>query len=388
MNPRIMCYVQHLVGTGHQWRVAAISQAMCQRRMEVTYVSGGFPVPDLDIGPARFVQLPSARSADMRYKTLVDEHGRPVDDNWMAVRRSALLETFRRCQPDVLLIETFPFGRRLLRFELLPLLDAALGWCHRPYIVCSVRDILESRPKPGRNEEIVEVVNRYFDLVLVHGDADIVPFHATFPLAECISPKLCYTGYVMRPRGNSKPAAAGTGEVIVSAGGGIVGEHLLRVAMKARSLSTLARVPWRILAGHNLPATKFASLRAQAPDGITIERNRADFAALVRCCALSISQGGYNTVLEVLDAGVCAVVVPYADEHENEQTLRARLLADRGLIELVDTHTLTPSRLARAVDMAVNRPRPTRSAIDMNGASTTARLIAENVMQRRNAVSV
>ena len=83
MNPRIMCYVQHLVGTGHQWRVAAISQAMCQRRMEVTYVSGGFPVPDLDIGPARFVQLPSARSADMRYKTLVDEHGRPVDDAYV-----------------------------------------------------------------------------------------------------------------------------------------------------------------------------------------------------------------------------------------------------------------------------------------------------------------
>jgi predicted glycosyltransferase len=119
MNPKIMCYVQHLVGTGHQW--------------------------------------PPARSADLRYKTLVDERGRPVDDNWMAARRSALLETFRRCQPDVLLIETFPFGRRLLRFELLPLLDAALGSCRRPHIVCSVRDILENRPKRGRNEEIVEL---------------------------------------------------------------------------------------------------------------------------------------------------------------------------------------------------------------------------------------
>ncbi|MFQ6022928.1 MAG: glycosyltransferase family protein [Acidiferrobacterales bacterium] len=385
---RVMCYVQHLMGTGHQWRAAAISRAMCQLGMDVTYVSGGFPVPGLDVDCTRSVQLPPTRSADMRYKTLVDERGLPVDDDWKAVRRSTLLETFLECQPDVLLIETFPFGRRLLRFELLPLLDTAHALRPRPHVVCSVRDILENRPKPGHNEKIVDLVHTYFDLVLVHSDPEFVPFQASFPLTDCIARKLCYTGFVMRPRGDSKPAVAGTGEVIVSAGGGVVGEHLLHTAMKARPLSSLAQVPWRILVGHHFPATRLARLRAGVADGVIIEQNRPDFATLLRHCAVSISQGGYNTLFEVLDAGARAVVVPYSDEQQEEQAVRARLLAERGLIVLVDKHALTPSRLAQAVDIASNRPHPKRPAINMNGASTTAHLIATVMVQNHSAASL
>jgi predicted glycosyltransferase len=39
-------------------------------------------------------------------------------------------------------IELFPFGRRQMRFELLPLLEAARARSPRPWIISSVRDVL------------------------------------------------------------------------------------------------------------------------------------------------------------------------------------------------------------------------------------------------------
>ncbi|MFQ5994480.1 MAG: glycosyltransferase family protein [Acidiferrobacterales bacterium] len=373
---RVMCHVQHLMGSGHQWRVAAITRALCQLGADVAYVSGGFPVPGLDVGCARFVQLPPARSPDMQYKTLVNDSGLPVDDKWKAQRRDLLLDVFRQYQPDVLFVEAFPFGRRLLRFELLPLLEAAQARRPSPSVVCSVRDILEQRNRPGRNEEIVRLVDHYFDLVLVHSDPKLIPFESTFPLAERIRNKLQYTGYVLSRDPIFGDSKAGAGEVVVSAGGGAFGEHVLRAALAARPLSALADATWHVLVGPNLPEHRFIDLRSQTEDGLIIERNRSDFPVLLRNCAVSISQAGYNTILEVLQAGTRAVLVPYTDEREKEQAVRARQLRDRGLVETIENSELTPQRLAQAVDAVYRRPLPNRKSINLDGAASSADVIA------------
>ena len=378
---KVMCYVQHLMGTGHQWRVAAISRALRELGVGVTYVSGGLPIPGLDPGCETFIQLPATRTLDMHYQTLVDSAGQPVDEEWKNKRRTMLLAAFAQCQPDVLLIETFPFGRGLLRFELLPLLEAAHERRPRPHVVCSVRDVLERKRGPRRYEEIVDMVNRYFDLVLVHSDRRFVPFDTTFPFAHHIEHKLHYTGYVKARDVSKQISDIGSGEVIVSAGGGAFGEHVLRTAMEARPLSMLAKTTWRILVGPNLPPQRFAGLRAQADIGVAVERNRTDFPILLRNCAVSVSQGGYNTMLEILDAGTRAVIVPYADEREQEQAVRARMLAAHGLIQVVTDDALTPARLAQVIDAASIAPAGQPSTIDMGGALTAARLVRNHSLE-------
>ena len=47
------------------------------------------------------------------------------------------------------MIEAFPFGRRQMRFELLPLLDAIAAMTPKPLLVTSVRDILQERVSPA-----------------------------------------------------------------------------------------------------------------------------------------------------------------------------------------------------------------------------------------------
>src|SRR5262249_28165291 len=138
------------------------------------------------------LQLPAA-SSDASFKQLLDEHGVPVGEAWKARRRDALLAAWRASGADVLMIELFPFGRRQMRFELLPLLEEAKGRAKRPLVVCSARDLIQWRPT--REPEMLDTFERYFDRLLVHGDPAVARFN--FGLAAKLSKKLHYTGYVV-----------------------------------------------------------------------------------------------------------------------------------------------------------------------------------------------
>ena len=94
-------------------------------------------------------------------------------------------------------------------------------------------------------------------------------------------------------------------------------------------------------------------------------------------CALSISQGGYNTVMEVINAGARAIVVPYAGGIETEQTLRATALEKRGAIHVVDEATLSPAALAAAVEGAMAAPAGNAGGLDSGGAERTAALVKD-----------
>jgi len=370
---RVLIHVQHLLGTGHLFRAAALARALGERGLAVTLASGGLPVPGIDPGTAELVQLPPLRSRDARFSTLVDDAGRPIDDAWRERRRAALLDLFARLRPRVVVTEMFPFGRRALRFELLPLLATARVARSRPFMVASARDVL-TRRKPGRAEEAADLINRFYDLVLVHGDAAVIPFAASFPAAEAITVRLVHTGYIATP---ALPVVAGRDEVLISAGGGAVGARLLRTALAARALSLRAgERRWRLLVGRNLGDDDFAALAAAAPAGVVVELTRADFRAMLANCAVSVSQAGYNTVVDVVAARARAVVVPFARETETEQRTRAERFAARGLLAMLDEGALTPETLAAAIDAAIMRPRPPPRAVDLDGAARSAALIA------------
>jgi predicted glycosyltransferase len=125
------------------------------------------------------------------------------------------------------------------------------------------------------------------------------------------------------------------------------------------------------------------ALEQAAGPGVVVERARPDFPGLVRRARLSVSQGGYNTVMDVLSAGARALIVPFSGEGQTEQLQRARLLARRGLVHLLSDRGLTPALLARAIDRAIEAPAPPTGGIDMDGAAATARLIAAALLRRR-----
>ncbi|MEQ9607083.1 MAG: glycosyltransferase, partial [Kiloniellaceae bacterium] len=339
---------------------------------------------DIDV-----VQLPPARTQDESFAVILDEHDKPIDAAWKARRCAMLLDIYRRCRPRVVMIELYPFGRRKMRFELDPLIEAARADHPPALIACSLRDIINRPEHAEKTAWMVDHFTRQFDLLYMHGDARFFRLEDSFPESEAVAERLHYTGYVTEA--DEAVAAArqsrdttGKGEVIVSAGGGAVGTLLLRTALAARPLSPLATVPWRLLVGPNLPETDFRDIAGSAPAGVTVERARPDFVALLSRARLSISQGGYNTLMEVLATGVPGVVVPFAGGSETEQTQRARVLAACGLITLVDEETLNPESLAAGIAKALvhgsasDRRAEDKPPFRLNGAEETARhLIAQ-----------
>jgi predicted glycosyltransferase len=110
---------------------------------------------------------------------------------------------------------------------------------------------------------------------------------------------------------------------------------------------------------------------------VVVEAHRPALGAYLAGATLSVSQAGYNTVLELVAHGVRAVVVPYEGSGD-EQPLRAELLAARGLLEVVREAELTPARLAQAMDATLGRPDfPAPVRLDLAGATRSVAILAE-----------
>ena len=371
---RVFFYVQHLLGIGHLRRAAVLARALSAGGFDVLLVSGGAPVDGLVLDGVRFHQLPPLRAADESLRDLARLDGSPVDETFRRQRAEALLGLLRAEAPDVVLTEQFPFGRTRLRFELLPLLEAARG---RSLIACSVRDVVR-RAGRERVAETVELLDR-FDTVLIHGDPRLVPFERSFAGWARIKERALYTGYVSErdlagQGAQGMQGAGGKDEVVVSVGAGAVGAPLLKAAIAARAKTALADRTWRLLVGANLPMQDRAALARE--EGVIVEPARADFTTLLRNATLSISQAGYNTTVETLCCADRAVLVPFATDRETEQADRAHALAERGMVAVVPPDTLSARSLADAVCRALAGPSlKTFPPCDVDGGAKTAALL-------------
>ncbi|MEM7776301.1 MAG: glycosyltransferase [Pseudomonadota bacterium] len=372
---RLLFYVQHVKGVGHVFRTARIVRALIRDGFDVTVVTGGLPIVGMDFYGARVEQLPPVRAADGVFNALVDANGTPVTDTIKAERRDRLLAVFDQFQPDVLMTETFPLGRRVMRFELLPLMERAASASPRPLIVGSVRDILQVPSSPERADWQMGLLRTYFDHLLVHGDAQFARVEESYPPTVEIGDRLHYTGLVAPEPDPAPLPARERVDVVVSAGGGAIGHDLLRTAIAAKSQTRLANDRWLLLSGAHMPDSVEAELQEGCKlAGIRHETFRSDVARTLRTAKLSIQMCGYNTVCDALVAHCRSVVVPFDDGNETEQLMRAEKLAAHGLARVQSPETLSVENLANAIDEAANLDAPNTS-FDLNGAENTAHLL-------------
>jgi predicted glycosyltransferase len=384
MKKRVLFYCQSLLGIGHFIRSRQILFAL--RDFDVLFVYGGEFVPDFDLPPwVEAVYLPALRS-DARFEQLFvvdNHHSLPVVQ---ARRKETLLAAFERFAPDVLLIELFPFGRWKFNFELAPLLDRARAARSDIKIVCSLRDILVRRPDQTRYEaEVCALMKRYFDLLLIHADPRLQRLEETFGSVTGLNCPIRYTGYVgqteVRPGPGTIEVCPTTKDrpaLLVSAGGGRVGHELIACALDAET-RLAGRIQLRILAGPHMPEEQFQDLqeRVAGRSHIILQRHTTQFVDLLRQADLSISMAGYNTCMDILSAGVRALVWPFTEHENGEQTLRARKLEQLGYVSVLEPARLDPDYLAAEITRCLSMPaRAPSIALDLQGAPRTAELLA------------
>ena len=154
--------------------------------------------------------------------------------------------------------------------------------------------------------------------------------------------------------------------MVVSAGGGAYGGALMARRRRGpppragrRRAST-----YRIIAGPFLPEAEWQLLRAAARGrrGLEVRRSVPDLVAELRAAAASVSQCGYNTTLDLLRTGVPALVVPFAEGGEDEQTRRAERLERARRGARAAAAAPTAPALARRDPRACSRSAPSPSS--------------------------
>lgn len=371
---KVLIAVTHLLGTGHLSRALTLARAFTAAGHQVQVASGGFPAPQLNAEGIEVIQLLPLRSDGVDFTRLLDADGTLAEETYLARRQDALCAALHELQPDVLITELYPFGRRSLRREFLALLEAAHALPRPPVILSSIRDILAPPSKPEKAEKADQVIARCYDAVLVHSDPAATRLEASWPVSQMLAAKLRYTGYVAPPAAGPHPQQAGSGEVLVSAGGGSVGTPLYRAALEAAK--QMPDIPWRLLVGGADAGARIAEF-AKAGSPALLEPARRDFRQMLSHAAASVSMCGYNTALDLLQAGTPAVLIPFDAGNETEQGLRAASLAPLNGIKVVKTADLTPETLCAAVKAAMQAPPRLAGGFRFDGAARSVEIAAE-----------
>jgi len=378
MKPRLLFHCQHSLGLGHLVRTLALARSLASK-FDVTVVAGGELPEQLELPSGiELVRLPALALAD---GGLVSVDDRYSVESAQRARAAVVLDTFRRLRPEVLVVELFPFGRKKLAGELLPLLTEAR--VAGALVVSSLRDILvRGRSDQAAHDERASLTaNELFDVILVHADPGLVRLEETFRPHTPLSVPVEYTGFVVPETPLPEPPAERTGPVVVSAGGGRFGGALLRTAA-AMELD----VPVRLVAGPFLPDADWDELQGMTRDGVELVRAVPSLAAALVTARASVSQCGYNTALDLLRTRVPALVVPFAAPGEDEQTRRAALLERRGAVRLLAEASLDPVALGEAVSRLLGTT-PALPGLQLDGAARSCAILTGLAATRRRGAA-
>ncbi|MBD2325373.1 glycosyltransferase [Alkalinema sp. FACHB-956] len=375
---RLMFYCQHILGMGHLVRSMEIVRGLTQE-FQVCFINGGEIINGFDI-PAgvEVVNLPAIKTdAEFRALQVVDSD---LDLAAVeAIRRAQLLQVYHQFQPDVLMIELFPFGRRKFSFELIPLLDAIQADDRKTKVVCSLRDIVVTKQNREKHEQkVCTLINQYFDLLLIHGDPKFQPIEETFSRIKDLQCPVYYTGYVVQPQ-PVESATLPIQEPIILAtiGGGRFGHELLdAVVAAAPALETLIPHQIQVFTGPFYPEEKLQDLQWKATNcgNLRVDRYTPNLLQYMQRADLSISMSGYNTTLNVLTTGVKAMLMAFTGNDDQEQRMRSQKLAAMDLVTTIQPEDLAVDRFVALIQSCLQKPQQTVQ-FDFDGVAKTASLV-------------
>jgi len=388
-RPTILFYCQHSLGMGHLVRSFALADRLAER-FRVMLLNGGRLPAGMIVPPqVELINLPPLGIDEANQ--LVSHDKRIPVERALDRRQKMIRVTFDNLQPAVVLVELFPFGRKKFAGELLPLLQAARNEATRALVVCSLRDILVGRKthQQQHDDHAAAVANEFFDVVLVHSDPGFARFEESFRPSIPFNVPVRYTGFVVPRAAAALRLKTRQKRIVVSAGGGLVGEPLLRLAINAqRYLEEDPKIEMKVIAGPFMPEESWQSLQSLALERkrLRLVRQVSDLCIELSSASVSISQAGYNTCLDVLRAGVPALLVPFANNHEDEQRKRALRLQQLGAVKVLEEKDSTPEGLAAQIRSLIDA-KFVRPDLDLNGAETSTQLIESMLESRTHSIA-
>ena len=410
---RFLLYGHDSFGLGHLRRMLSLATHFTASMpdVEVLIVTGSPLAHSFALPPRTdYVKLPAVTKSDTgAYKA------RSLDLEFTTIRnlRAALLmETARTYRPDVFLVDHAPQG---LKGEVLPTLAMLRNEQPQCLRVLGLRDIIDASHvtrRAWREEGIYHTLEHGYDLILVYGSRAVYDIGAEYDLPPAVNERVRYCGYLDRVsentvEGTTAHSSPGTSTprdrwsssaeplVVLTAGGGGDGFALMRAYLAG--LKLLPSIPFTsvVLTGPLMDEAEQRELHdlaaALPPEKLHIESFLADPLPLLRTADLVVAMAGYNTTCELLALRQRALLVPRTTPRQ-EQLIRASVLAERGLVQMLHPELLTPDRLIGSVKEALVQPRPLGRELAAAGITFEAQELARRAivqgLERRHSQPV
>jgi predicted glycosyltransferase len=382
---RMMIYSQDGFGLGHLRRNLNIA-IQVQRRapgVSVLLVADSPAAPFFKLPPScDFLKIPTlvkVSAGEWRSDRLS-----LGDRALLAIRSTLIRDVTLSFRPDLFLVDHMPCGAR---GELALTLEAIREHRLPTRLVLGLRDILGA---PGdicpqwHSDQHYAATTEHYDQVLVYGCRDLFDLVEEYRFTEAMLAKTQYCGYVSREHvrvgtapANGKPR---TPLVLVTGGGGADASFFIDKFLDATGILK-SRMPIKALVatGPFMHADQHRWLNAKAKGlPVRVAHVSQDNLRLMRRADVVVSMAGYNTISEILRFRKKAVVIPRPGPSA-EQTMRTRLMGERGLFDTIHPHDLTAEDLARSIAAGVQRSEPLDPSLipRLDGASQAAAMMLE-----------
>jgi len=357
---RLMVYSHDTFGLGNIRRMLAICTHLQATipDLSVLIVSGSPMLHSFRVLPGiDYIKLPCLKrteEGDLGVRFLDLEVEQVV-----RLRRELILSTVVSFEPDVVLVDKRPDG---LAKELEPSLRYIKCNLPRTRTLLVLRDILDA-PEVTAAEWVKRgyqnVVQWYYDGVLVLGEQRIFDVCTEYRFSRALCRKVRYCGYVERdPPARSRAAvraelgvAEGENLVLVTAGGGEDGYALMSTYVEtAEEVSRKFSTRSLMVAGPELIPARASALRtaAQHRDDIQVIEFTDDMMSYMNAADVVVSMAGYNTICELLTLRKRAVLVPRVKPVQ-EQKIRAERIAELCGFQIIHPNHLNARALGRAI---------------------------------------
>ena len=373
---RIALYSHDSQGLGHVRRSLALAGALHTADSGVRTLilagaeeSGALPrPPGCDV-----VGVPSL------HKDLVGGYrarrlGIPLAD-LLDLRGAVMAAALASFSPDVVVVDRYPRG---FRGELVRGLSAVPATTR---VVLGLRDVIDA-PHVAASEWAADggtqALDRWYDEVWVYGDTRVHDCVAALGLPMRWRERVRWTGYLVPrpPALTVDPPSEQAGRVLCLVGGGSDG----RFVAEAFARSQWPAGEGLLVLGPQMAPVDRAAVRMAAGQRTDLEIRdfETDLAGRLSGARAAVTMGGYNTVCELLAHRVPALIVPRVSPR-CEQFLRARRMAELGLVDLMHPSAVTAGRLSdwlHGPRCGTGRGQvPSDASVDLDGLAVVPRLV-------------
>jgi predicted glycosyltransferase len=377
-KPRVIIHCQYVYGIGHLVRTVELASGLSEN-FQVFIFNGGETVPNFYLPKeVTFIQLPAI------YKKENSNLLSPVDsstsiEECFQDRRKIIEKKTEEIKPDILITEHFPFGL-LFENEVTSLISKVKFTNPSSKIISSVRDIIESNGGGKNDDYIAELINEWYDMVLVHGDENCLHLKQSFSQIDKISVPIFHTGYIVRPIPRNIKTKTQYSIILASVAGGRLGNELLESVIDSH-LVIKEKIKHSLILFSGAFQNDFKQQEKKISDLNSEDIKLHCFDSKMYLNYLSqadlvISLGGYNSIIESVSAQKTMLVYQRGfSEGNEEQDLRIKVFEDLGCLKILKPQNLTIKVLPETIINCIKTNRFPKLNLNLKGVQNSSDLI-------------